>query len=193
MKVIYPTLVEQSYQLFKAQGTELSKDKVYKILVANGMIDAKGEPTKKAISEGLVAVFNREHSSLKEFRKEHPVFDKYDDDMFIQFDSIWYISSEIASDLSERVDSLSLTPDEVNQVSSYYQMRNYENPQTIGEFKGTHFPTFFDIDDTHFNFVDNRLCLDVDAVVISCHKVINGEVEGNVESAEQLLNKIAEL
>lgn len=193
MKVIYPTLVEQSYQLFKAQGTELSKDKVYKILVANGMIDAKGEPTKKAISEGLVAVFNREHSSLKEFRKEHPVFDKYDDDMFIQFDSIWYISSEIASDLSERVDSLSLTPDEVNQVSSYYQMRNYENPQTIGEFKGTHFPTFFDIDDTHFNFVDNRLCLDVDAVVISCHKVINGEVEGNVESAEQLLNKISEL
>ena len=193
MKVIYPTLVEQSYQLFKAQGTELSKDKVYKILVANGMIDAKGEPTKKAISEGLVAVFNREHSSLKEFRKEHPVFDKYDDNMFIQFDSIWYISSEIASDLSERVNSLSLTPDEVNQVSSYYQMRNYENPQTIGEFKGTHFPTFFDIDDTHFNFVDNRLCLDVDAVVISCHKVINGEVEGNVESAEQLLNKISEL
>lgn len=193
MKVIYPTLVEQSYQLFKAQGTELSKDKVYKILVANGMIDEKGEPTKKAISEGLVAVFNREHSSLKEFRKEHPVFDKYDDDMFIQFDSIWYISSEIASDLSERINSLNLTPYEVNQVSSYYQMRNYENPQTIGEFKGAHFPTFSDIDDTHFHFVDNRLCLDVDAVVISCHKVINGEVEGNVESAEQLLNKISEL
>lgn len=193
MKVIYPALVEQSYQLFKAQGTELSKDKVYKILIANGMINEKGEPTKKAISEGLVAVFNREHSSLKEFRKEYPVFDKYSDDMFIQFDNIWYISSEIASSLSERINSLSLTPDEVNQISSYYQMRNYENPQTIGEFKGAHFPTFSDIDDSHFHFVDNQLCLDVEAVTISCNKVINGEVEGNVESAEQLLLKISEL
>lgn len=193
MKVIYPALVEQTYQLFKAQGTELSKDKVYKILIADGMIDEKGGPTKKAISEGLVAVFNREHSSLKEFRKEYPVFDKYSDDMFIQFDNIWYISSEIAPSLSERINSLNFTPDEVNQISSYYQMRNYENPQTIGEFKGAYFPTFSDIDDSHFHFVDNQLCLDVEAVIISCNKVIDGEVEGDVESAEKLLNKISEL
>lgn len=193
MKVIYPPLVEQSYQLFKAQGTELSKDKVYKVLIANGMINERGEPTKKAVSEGLVAVFNREHLSLTEFRKEYPVFDKYSDDMFIQFDGIWYVSSEIIPSLSERINSLSLTPDEVNQVSSYYQMRNYENPQTIGEFKGVYFPVFSDIDDSHFHYVDDQLCLDVAAVIISCNKVINGEIEGDVESAEQLLLKISEL
>ena len=52
----YPPLVEQAYSHFLSIGLRPNKDKLYKMLVDEGMIDELGNPTQRAINEGLVEI-----------------------------------------------------------------------------------------------------------------------------------------
>ena len=52
----YPPLIEQAYSHFLSIGLHPNKDKLYKMLVDEGMIDELGNPTQRAINEGLVEV-----------------------------------------------------------------------------------------------------------------------------------------
>ena len=49
----YPPLVEQAYSYFLSIGLHPNKDKIYKMLVDEGMIDELGNPTQRAIDKGL--------------------------------------------------------------------------------------------------------------------------------------------
>ncbi|MFG5501770.1 hypothetical protein ACFJYO_15370, partial [Enterococcus faecalis] len=72
--IVYPSLVEQSYQFMCEQGIEVTKAEVYKMMIQEGLLTETGNPTNEAIRQGLVTEFNQAHATLAEFKKEYPVF-----------------------------------------------------------------------------------------------------------------------
>ena len=67
----YPPLVEQAYSHFLSIGLRPNKDKLYKMLVDEGMIDELGNPTQRAINEGLVEVAG--NNPIERFKAENPL------------------------------------------------------------------------------------------------------------------------
>ena len=66
----YPMLVEQAYNQLIAGGLKPRKDKLYKMLVDEGMIDELGHPTQAAIDSGLVE--NAGDNPIKQLKAENP-------------------------------------------------------------------------------------------------------------------------
>ena len=51
----YPSLVEQAYGMLLSQGiTNVSKLALFNELVKQHLLDANGQPTKKALKEGYI-------------------------------------------------------------------------------------------------------------------------------------------
>ena len=76
-------LVEQAYSQLIAGGLKPRKDKLYKMLVDEGMIDELGNPTQAAIDNGLVEnVENVENNPIKRFKAENPNFSNIPDQHF---------------------------------------------------------------------------------------------------------------
>ncbi|UNL37299.1 hypothetical protein G8B26_08355, partial [Limosilactobacillus reuteri] len=67
----YPPLVEQVYSHFLSIGLHPSKDKLYKMLVDEGMIDELCNPTQRAIDEGLIEVAGND--PIERFKAENPL------------------------------------------------------------------------------------------------------------------------
>ena len=67
----YPPLVEQAYSHLLSIGLYPNKDKLYKMLVDEGMIDELGNPTQRAINEGLVEVAG--NNPIERFKAENPL------------------------------------------------------------------------------------------------------------------------
>lgn len=76
----YPPLVEQAYSHFLSIGLHPNKDKLYKMLVDEGMIDELGNPTQRAIDEGLVEVAS--NNPIERFKAENPLFAHIPDEHF---------------------------------------------------------------------------------------------------------------
>ena len=76
----YPPLVEQAYSYFLSIGLYPNKDKLYKMLVDEGMIDELGNPTQKAIDKGLVEVAS--NNPIERFKAENPLFAHIPDEHF---------------------------------------------------------------------------------------------------------------
>ena len=76
----YPPLVEQAYSHFLSIGLHPNKDKLYKMLVDEGMIDERGNPTQRAINEGLVEVAG--NNPIERFKAENPLFAHIPDEHF---------------------------------------------------------------------------------------------------------------
>lgn len=185
--IIYPTLVEQTYKHFRSMGIQASKDEIYKEMVSNGLIDQLGDPTPQAIKEGFVSVLNVEHKTLREFKNEFAVFKRYPTEEFYQADNIWYISLEIAEDVAKKLKKDKYNDDQFKQVTTYYDFRNYDDPKTIGEFKGINHPIYSRYDDEHFHLVDGKVCIDSIVVRDMANRVINGDIKGDYEGAKAIL------
>ena len=76
----YPPLVEQAYSHFLSIGLRPNKDKLYKMLVDEGMIDELGNPTQRAIDKGLVEVAS--NNPIERFKAENPLVAHIPDEHF---------------------------------------------------------------------------------------------------------------
>ena len=76
----YPPLIEQAYSHFLSIGLHPNKDKLYKMLVDEGMIDELGNPTQQAINEGLVEVAS--NNPIERFKAENPFVAHIPDEHF---------------------------------------------------------------------------------------------------------------
>ena len=76
----YPMLVEQAYNQLIAGGLKPRKDKLYKVLVDEGMIDELGNPTQAALDDGLVKIAGDD--PIKQFKAENPVMANIPDQHF---------------------------------------------------------------------------------------------------------------
>lgn len=78
--VKYPMLVEQAYSHFLSIGLHPNKDKLYKMLVDEGMINELGNPTQRAIDKGLVEVAS--NNPIERFKAENPLVAHVPDEHF---------------------------------------------------------------------------------------------------------------
>ncbi|MBZ2406126.1 hypothetical protein [Liquorilactobacillus hordei] len=188
LETIYPSLVEQMYSAMKNSGvTGIDKALIYKEMVEDKMIDANGTPTKKALNERLVTdATERSNMTLLEFKKIYPIFKKFPAKEFAKYDGRWYVSDKILDFLVDFDDRASF--DERAEISAYLTQRNYENPQTIGELKGT-IPAYRDVDDSHFHETSDGVLVDIAAAKEQCKKVISGQLSGDIEAAKEILDK----
>lgn len=76
----YPPLVEQAYSHLLSIGLYPNKDKLYKTLVDEEMIDELGNPTQRAIDEGLVEVAG--NNPIERFKAENPLIAHVPDEHF---------------------------------------------------------------------------------------------------------------
>lgn len=76
----YPPLVEQAYSHFLSIGLHPNKDKLYKMLVDEGMINELGNPTQRAIDKGLVEVAS--NNPIERFKAENPLVAHIPDEHF---------------------------------------------------------------------------------------------------------------
>ena len=76
----YPPLDEQAYSHLLSIGLYPNKDKLYKTLVDEEMIDELGNPTQRAIDEGLVEVAG--NNPIERFKAENPLIAHVPDEHF---------------------------------------------------------------------------------------------------------------
>lgn len=80
----YPPLVEQAYSFMLANGLQVKKDQVYKFLVESNMIDEHGNPTQKAIEDGLINKAG-DDDLIGQFKARNPLFSCIPDNHFKVF------------------------------------------------------------------------------------------------------------
>ena len=71
INIQYPSLIEQAYNHLLSIGLHPNKDKLYKMLVDEGMIDELSNPTQRAIDKGLVEVAS--NNPIERFKAENPL------------------------------------------------------------------------------------------------------------------------
>lgn len=193
VKVIYPSLVEQAAVFLKREGIKAEKDEIYKEMIKNGTIDQYGNPTKEALKNGLVSDFTEKKGmKLIEFKKMYPIFKEFSAKEFAKYDGIWYVSGTVIDLLDKRCANKEYEEEAVAQMAMYFQQRNYEEPQTIGEFKGT-IPEFRSIDDSHFHKRDGKLFIDATGLEATCKSVLSGKVKGNKKAAKDVMEYVKRL
>ncbi|MGP3638794.1 hypothetical protein [Lentilactobacillus hilgardii] len=102
--IIYPELVEQSHAYLLSRSVDVSKDVVYRNMIKCHLIDQNGQPTRKAIDEGLVSEAN-DPNSLALFKARNPLFLPYDDRHFTLVAKLqeWAADLYVAKDVSKRI------------------------------------------------------------------------------------------
>lgn len=186
MNIIYPSLVEQAYAFAKAQGVDITKEEMYKMQVKEGFLTETGEPTQKAINEGLVASYSQTHDTLKQFKHEYPIFKDYPKSEFTQQKGIWYVSQKILDDIVAVVDSIGY--DETQQISTYMNFRNYDNPHgSIAETKGVYHPLYTPYDDSLFQVVNGKVAAPQSVIEDMARRADEGELDIDSGILKQLL------
>lgn len=188
MNIIYPPLVEQSYQFMLKQGIDVTKAEVYKMMVKEGVITQTGDPTKKAIKQGLVSEFSREHRTLKEFKREYPIFKHYPSKEFTQQEGVWYVSQKIIADVEQVLKKNNCDRDTFIQIQTYFDFRNYDNPHaSIAETKGVFHPLYTPYPEEAFRIVDGLVAIPQSIVEDIARRVETGEIEANVDKLNELI------
>lgn len=196
MKIIYPPLVEQSYHFITKQGIETTKAEVYQMMVSEGMLTQNGEPTKKALEQGLVTEFKQQHRSLREFKQEYPIFRDYPVKEFTQQDGVWYVSQDVIADIQAILDKNDCDIDTLNQIDMYFKFRNYDDPdRSIAEIKGVYHPLYTPYDDSMFHMVDGLVAVPQEVLIDIIRRCDERELivdRDTLEGFKRLLAKMEE-
>lgn len=193
MNIIYPPLVEQAYQFAKNQGLHITKDEVYRMQVEQGLITETGEPTQKALNEGLVTSYQQKHKRLIDFKQEYPIFAKYPAIEFTQQAGIWYVSQQVLSDIIDEVNANRFGFDGEQQLLAYFNFRNYDDPHgSIAEMKGVFHPWYTQYDDSLFQIVDGNVGIPLSVLKDLARRADNGEIDLDAEALYRTIDSYSE-
>lgn len=160
MRVIYPPLVEQAYQFISSQGIEATKEDVYRMMVSEGMLTQNGNPTEKALNQGLVKEYKQQHDTLKAFKRDYRLFRNYPAKEFTKQEGVWYVSQKIIQDIQVILDANNCDHETFIQIETYFRFRNYDNPHgSIAETKGVFHPLYTPYDDSEFQVVNELVVI----------------------------------
>ncbi|MDT2735943.1 hypothetical protein P7H00_02190 [Enterococcus pseudoavium] len=194
MEIIYPPLVEQSYQFITQQGIKVSKAEVYQMMVQEGMLTQTGEPTKKALEQGIVTEYKQQHRTLKEFKQAYPIFKGYPVKEFTQQDGIWYVSQDVIADIQAILDANNCDVDIFNQINTYFNFRNYDNPHgSIAEIKGVYHPLYTSYDDSMFQFVNGQVAIPKEVMADIIQRCDEGKLDVDRDTVEGFKHLLAQM
>ncbi|EPH95399.1 hypothetical protein D922_01240 [Enterococcus faecalis 06-MB-DW-09] len=189
MQIIYPPLVEQAFQFIVSQGIDATKDELYKKMVEDGMLTETGNPTKKAIDQGIVAEYKQKHKTLSEFKKAYPIFENYETSEFTQQAGIWYVSQKVIDDIHSILKRNDCDIDTLNQIKTYFGYRNYDYPHgSIPETKGVYHPLYTPYDDSMFRIVDGLVTIPKEVMADILYRCEIGELEVDPDTVEGFKN-----
>lgn len=116
MKVIYPSLVEQSFDLYvKRYGAVPSskvnklKSHIYSVLVREGVLEQNGDPTQRAKDDGLVESFTPneqgeyEPESVRDLKLMYPMYAQFSDNHFMKSSQGWLADAYVIRSVSNQV------------------------------------------------------------------------------------------
>jgi len=193
MNIIYPPLVEQAYQWAIGQGLKVTKDEVYRMQVEQGLITETGEPTQEALNEGLVSSYQQKHDTLKQFKEEYPIFERYGFNEFTKQSGIWYVSQKVLSEIVDKVNANRLGCKEEQQLQAYFNFRNYNDPHgSIAEMKGVFHPWYTQYDDSLFQVVDGNVCISLSVLKDLAIRADNGEIDLDAEALYRSIDSFSE-
>lgn len=111
-KFIYPDIINQAYVLMRQMGLLVAKADIFKVLTENGYLTPDGQPTDKAIRNGLVLEAKElpitpEMGPIERLKAQAPVYQRFSDDHFrvdpdtgaVEADD--YVISTLALDIIE--------------------------------------------------------------------------------------------
>ncbi|ATU69686.1 hypothetical protein CT113_04805 [Levilactobacillus brevis] len=116
MKVIYPSLVEQAFDIYVSENgpvipkrvNEL-KSHIYNVLVKDGVLKQNGDPTQKAKDDGLVGRFTPnedgeyEPESVRELKLMYPVYAQFSDKHFMKSSQGWLADAYVIRSVSNQI------------------------------------------------------------------------------------------
>lgn len=191
MKIIYPPLVEQAYVFAKAQGLDVTKEDMYKMQVKEGFLSETGEPTQLAIDEGLVTAFQQKHETLKQFKKEYPIFHRYPSKEFTQQAGVWYVSQKVLDETVDKLEQDLFGYDEKQQLKVYMSYRDYEDPYgSIPVMKGVFHPWYTPYDDSQFHVVDGLVAVPESIVADMARRAECGELDLDAEKLYEMAEQL---
>lgn len=105
-KIINSSLVVSAYKMAKNDGFNASIHDIASMLLQEGIIDIDGEPTEKAVKEGLVSIrmtLNKKPNPVADFKAKYPVFNLLPDKHFKVIDGRVCISETGLKILGEKL------------------------------------------------------------------------------------------
>ena len=133
MKVIYPSLVEQAFNIYvKQYGPVVSnrvnelKSCIYRALIKDGVLDQNGDPTQKAKDKGLVGSFTLnedgeyEPETVRDLKLVYPMYAQFSDDHFMKSSQGWLADTYVIRSISNQV--LNDPSSDEGQRQSAYKM-----------------------------------------------------------------------
>lgn len=125
MEIIYPPLVEQSFQFYQgSEEHEYSKSELYRSMVENRIIHENGSPTREALENGLIRDFYEEQNlAFEDFLAIYPYFEAYDPSIFQLIDGFWEIPLTLKNELLEKVEAGTISYDEKVQIEEFLEDR----------------------------------------------------------------------
>lgn len=114
MKIVYPSLVEQAFKMIRDNGEDVShpndlKARLYKDMVAGGLLNPDGTPTRKSIDEGLVAGFSQddqgeyEPDTVAGLKLMYPMYEGFNDNHFTKTEQGWAADSYVIRGVANQV------------------------------------------------------------------------------------------
>lgn len=125
MEIIYPPLVEQSFNYYSQLLDEpIAKNELYRSMVENEVITETGLPTQKALQQGLVKDFyEAENLSFAEFLSLYSIFESRDPADFQLIDGFWEVPLAVKVELENRLKTGELPYDFALQLAAYLEDR----------------------------------------------------------------------
>lgn len=104
MKIMYPQLVEQAFDILSksvplnmAKANSVKAD-IYREMVAEGVLDENGQPTQLAFDKGLVD----RAQTLAEFKQEFPQLKEYADSHFKYVGDGWGVDNYVMRSMANK-------------------------------------------------------------------------------------------
>lgn len=97
----YPPLVEDAYRIMTSNGAQTTRLAVFNDLISKGILNHQGEPTKKAIDQGLVCQTNTDAAAIAEMKNRIPVYQLFDDHHFHVKDGEVMVDSYVVKRLAQ--------------------------------------------------------------------------------------------
>lgn len=124
MEIIYPSLIEEAYHHSKKFHPEITKEVIYRHFYEAGLIKENGDPTEKALSEGVVKDYTEDWDlTFEEFLAIYPVFRSFDPKHFKKINHFWEMDLALQEKILDQWEQETFTEEEIIDLTAFFEER----------------------------------------------------------------------
>ena len=124
MEIIYPSLIEEAYRHSKKFHPEITKEAIYRHFYEAGLIKENGDPTEKALSEGVVKDYTEDWDlTFEAFLAIYPVFRSFDPKHFKKINYFWEMDLALQEKILDQWEQETFTEEEIIDLTAFFEER----------------------------------------------------------------------